>query len=60
MKSSFQSFLDLGGRVGDVCEVEWIREVKSLKSSSSSQRGNLKWFHGEKDDEKNVIEKKEF
>jgi hypothetical protein len=52
--------LDLGGRVGDVCEVEWIREVKSLKSSSSSQRGNLKWFHGEKDDEKNVIEKKEF
>jgi hypothetical protein len=41
VKSSFQSFLDLGGRGGAVCEVEWIREVKSLKSSSSSRRGNL-------------------
>ncbi len=41
VKSSFQSFLDLGGRGGAVCEVEWIREVKSLKSSSSSGRGNL-------------------
>ncbi len=41
VKSSFQSFLDLGGRGGAVCEVEWIREVKSLKSSSSSGRANL-------------------
>jgi hypothetical protein len=41
VKSSFQSFLDLGGRGGAVCEVEWIREVKSLKSSSSSGRGKL-------------------